>query len=818
MNQGQVVVVFVADKSGYMSGAKDVQARSKQLSQQLDADTQAATDRMSDRFSALGGAIGTALKAGGIAAGVGLAASIKLAGDFEQSLNILKSVTGATGDQMVELSAKARALGQDVALPGVSASDAAQAMTELGKAGLNVNDILAASKGVLSLAKAGQIEVSDAATIASQALNAFKLKGEDATKVADILAAGSNASAASVEGMALGLQQSAAVAGQFGVSLQDTVTALAIFANRGIQGSDAGTSLKTMLIALANPSKEAADLMKKLGIRAFDAKGQFVGLEGLAGSLQKGLKGLTQEQQNAALATIFGTDAFRAAAFLADSAGKSYQDMSKAVGKAGAATDLAAAQNSGFNGALDNLKSTLETIGTDLGTKLLPPLTEFLRVLAANLNPAVDWLIAHGKTLAIVLGSIASAFAVIRVAGFISDLGKAQKTLDLFIGAKNANGIRALGTAFKAVGSGALTATKFIGSLTATVVKNTAVWTANAARVTALAVAQAAVRTATIAWTAAQWLLNAALNANPISLIIIAIAALAAGIALLWANSETFRNIVTGAFNAVWGVIQAVWNWVSQNWPLLLAILTGPIGVAILTIIQNWDTIKQFFANLWGAIRDTATSVWNGLTGFFVGVWNTVSGAVSGAWNGIRNAVAGGVNSVVGFVRSLPGGILSALGNLGALLINAGHDLIIGFVKGMGNASGAVVNKIKDICKGALDAVKSFFGIHSPSRVMEKMGDFWGQGFAGGIKGSVGAIMSAVDTVNGGIIGAFTDPLTPTFAASGNVSMSAEDIWGKGTNGSTSSGDAKVVQNNYLTNGVTVDQVNRSLITQIRRG
>lgn len=1046
MKQGEIVVVFVADKSQFIASANDIEKRNKQLSGSLDDESKAATARMSDRFAGLGAAIGTALKAGAVVAGAGLVASIKLAGDFEQSLNILKSVTGATGGQMTELSAKARTLGQDITLPGVSASDAAQAMTELGKAGLGVNDILAASKGVLSLAKAGQLDVADAATIASQALNAFKLKGTDATKVADILAAGSNASAAGVQDMALGLQQSAAVAGQFGVSLQDTVTALSLFANRGIQGSDAGTSLKTMLIALANPSKQATDLMKKLGFSAFDAQGNFVGLRQLAINLKDSMKGLTQEQQNAALATIFGTDAFRAASFLADSAGKSYDDMSKAVGKAGAATDLAAAQNSGFNGALDNLMSTLETIGTDIGTKLLPPLTALIQQLAGGLQPTVDFIAAHGKTLIAVLAAMATAFAAIRIAGFINDVKNANSALEVFVGAKNANGIKAIGSAAgatkngivamgKAIGSAAgnmatfaadgisgasrtstawvssaastskawvVSSAKTIASMAVTAAQGIArgvsvgaAWVASAAATATNWVATGAKFVATQIWmgieanspalatglrwvasamqTAAAWVVssvqsaaawafmvmsavgsalstaaawvgsaaqsvaawlgakstivtsyiatssaattaaissklawlssaaqsaagwvtarasaigqfvamkaaavgnallssaawvgsatktglawlatnlkmlpffvgwaigavaNAAIataswvagavataaawviaNAAMLGVWGLIIAAIVGAVALVIANWQSISSFFSGIFGAIQSAIGAVVDWVKNNWPLLLGILTGPIGAAIVFITQNWATISQFFSNLWAGIVNVATNIWNGLKGFFAGIWSAISSTVSGAWNGIKNAVVVGINGVVGFVSAMPGNILKALGNLGNLLIDAGKNLTAGLVKGIGNAAGSVIGKIKDICSGALDAVKNFFGIHSPSRVMEKMGDFLGQGFAGGIEGSIGAVLSAVDTVNNGVMGAFNDSLAPSLSASGNVSMSADDIWGSQAN-AKSTPQPQIVQQNYLTNGVTVDQVNRSLTNQLRR-
>lgn len=350
--------------------------------------------------------VGTMAKVGlGIAAVATVAAgvaSVKMAGDFQQSLNVLQSVTGATGGEMSALSAKARELGKDVSLPGISSRDAAGAMTELAKAGLGVNDVLGASKGVLSLAKAGQLEVSDAATIAARALNTFGLSGDQAGKVADLLAAGANSSTASVSDMAQALAQGGAGAKQMGVSVGDTVTALAIFSNAGVNASDAGTSLKTMFQRLAAPTDESSAAMKQLGLNFFDAQGSFIGLSATAGQLQDKLGGLTVEQRNQALAAIFGSDASRVAGILASQGAAGFDKMSAAVNKSGAAADLAAAQNKGFNGALDNLKSTAETLATDLGTKLLPSVTAVVNFLSGNLVPILVGVVAGVAALGVV--------------------------------------------------------------------------------------------------------------------------------------------------------------------------------------------------------------------------------------------------------------------------------------------------------------------------------------------------------------------------------------------------------------------------------
>lgn len=659
-----------------------------------------ATQEM-DRVSAASGKlkkhlepVGSAMKlvgAGALAAGV---ASVKMAGDYEQGLNIFKSVSGATAQQMAMVAAKARELGQDASLPGVSARDAANAMTELSKAGLSVNDTLAASKGVMSLAKAGQIDVADAATIAAQALNAFKLKGSDAGKVADVLANGANASATDIRGLSLGLQQSAAVASQFGVSLEDTVTTLGLFANRGMQGSDAGTSLKTMLISLANPSKKAANLMHELGINAYDASGKFVGMRQLAQNLQNGLKGLSEEQKQQALATIFGTDAFRAAAFLADSAGKSYDDMSKAVGRSGAAMDLAKAQNSGFNGALDNLKSTIETVATDFGQKLLPELTKIIKQLADS--GAIE---AFGNILTAllpVLKMVAAGFAALKLAHVIGWFGQ------LFVKVKEAGSVIA--------GLSTVLRTNPLG-LIITVI---------AALIPLLIDLENRFH---IFSNAVEWIKNA------------------------WNGMvEWFTGIFTGigqALSNVWNAITTAFNNVTaflQNWgPTILAIMFWPFSLLIGPVITFKDQIMAVLNALWSgisagfqavtgfiqAVFQTASAVvmavWSPIAGFFGGVWNQIRGIFSGVGNFFgavfgwaANAASGALNSIIGVASGVYNAIASFFRPIGTVAGNMIGGTIRGVVNGIIGMVQNGLNSFISMINGAAGIINKIPGVHIP--------------------------------------------------------------------------------------------------------
>lgn len=318
--------------------------------------------------------------------------AITSAGDYEQSLNIFRSVSGATATEMDRVSDAARALGNDLTLPGVSSKDAAGAMVELSKAGLSVNDTLAASKGVLALARAGQLDTAEAAEIAANALNAFNLEGTQATRVADLLAAAANASSADVQDLAYGLQMSSASAAAARVPLEDLTTLLAAMSNNGIKGSDAGTSLKTMFSSLTPSTEAARKAMRALNLDFYDAQGNFVGVREMVRQLSASTRELTDEQRSLAVETIFGSDASRAANVLIKEGVQGYDSLSKAVNRSGAASELAAAQNAGFNGAMDALGSSLETVGIKLGSRVLPGLTAVATYVASNVEPAFDAL------------------------------------------------------------------------------------------------------------------------------------------------------------------------------------------------------------------------------------------------------------------------------------------------------------------------------------------------------------------------------------------------------------------------------------------
>lgn len=346
------VVVEGADEA-----KRDIAAVGDEIDRQAKRSTSAAD--MTKRHDAALTKLGTgAMVAGGaLLAGFGLA--VGAAANFDKAMSGVGAVSNASAKDMDRLREAALKAGADTAF---SASEAADAEAELAKAGVSTADILGgALKGSLDLAAAGQISVADAATISAQALNIFQLEGSDTAHVADLLAAGANKSAADVSQLGQALQQGGLLAKQTGLSLEDTVGALSLFADNALIGSDAGTSLKTMLQRLTPQSVEAESKMRELGISAYDAQGQFVGLDKFAGNLRDSLKSLTPEQRNSALATIFGSDAVRGANILYEAGAKGVKEYTKAVNDQGAAGRMAGKQLDNLSGDLEQLRGSLET-------------------------------------------------------------------------------------------------------------------------------------------------------------------------------------------------------------------------------------------------------------------------------------------------------------------------------------------------------------------------------------------------------------------------------------------------------------------------
>jgi TP901 family phage tail tape measure protein len=570
----------------------------------------------------------------GVAGGIGVA--VKQAGDFQENLNVLQSVTGASAKQMKGLRAEAIRLGADLKLPNTSAQDAATTLTELAKGGLSVKAAMAAARGTIQLSTAAQIDNATAADIQARALSAFGLKGRDAGHVADLLAGAANKSTASIQDIALGMKQSAAVWHAGGQDIGNLTAALGEMANAGITGSDAGTSLKTMMQRLnPNTAKSAAEF-KKLGVNVFDAHGNYRDMKDIIGQFHGALSKLNPEQRQHALYTIFGSDAIRAANVVLDGGTKKYDKMRAAVEKSGSAQRLAQAHTKGFNGALQGLISELQTAAINIGTLFLPVMTKWVR----RAGELAGWLSEHPrlmKTILVVVGSLAVAMVTL-TAGYKTYM--AVSRLATFYG------------------------NLFGKSLLWTRIQLAALWV----------------------WeklvTVAQWALNVAMDANIFALVVIAIIALVAALVILYKHSKTFRDIV----DSVWSKLKAVadWivtkftkivpeafkfviNWVKANWIDIVTWILFPFPKLLIKAAQAFglvDKVKAGFHDVLGVIKDWGSSLLQWFGNLPGTLWNKAQKMGVQIKNGFVAGIKGFAGVVAGIIQAAINAPIEAWNNL----------------------------------------------------------------------------------------------------------------------------------------------------------
>ncbi|KAA0742015.1 phage tail tape measure protein [Bacillus sp. AY3-1] len=414
------------------------------------------------------------------AIGRGLKSAVEESMNFEQQMANIKAVSGATGQEMSKLSELAVKYGEDTKYSSV---EAGKGIEELIKAGVSLKDIINGGlEGALNLAAAGELELGEAAEIASTALNAFKKDGLSVTDAANLLAGAANASATDVHELKYGLSAVAAVAAGAGMTFKDTSTALAVFAQNGLKGSDAGTSLKTMLMRLNPSTKEAYNKMKDLGLitynaqagfdflvqngitpasrsvgdietalekyvmktegvkkwndkcettfrelatssaflssKFYDQHGKIQNLENISGILHESMKDLTDQQRSMALETLFGSDAVRGATILFN---EGAQGVNKMYGEMSKVTALETANTkmNTLKGRIEQLSGAFDTMKKTIGDALAPVVSAFV----AGLQHLVDGFNALPgpiqKAIAITGGIVLALTAIATVIGVV---------------------------------------------------------------------------------------------------------------------------------------------------------------------------------------------------------------------------------------------------------------------------------------------------------------------------------------------------------------------------------------------------------------
>lgn len=332
-------------------------------------------------LSKLGSLASTGLKATitAIAAvGSGLAAiagyAVKTGMDFESAMSRVQAISGATEKEFGKLEQQAIDLGASTAY---SATEAAQGMENLASAGFVVEEIIEAMPGMLDLAASSGEDLASSADIAASTLRGFGLEASQAGHVADVLAKNAADTNAAVADTGEAMKYVAPVAHAMGLSIEEVAASVGLLANAGIKGSQAGTTLRGALTRLTNPTSKMRETMDELGLSFFDSEGKMLSLTEMTAELQDKTKGLTDEQKNAALATIFGQEALSGMLALIDAGPEELAALTKGLENCdGAAAAMAETMMDNLKGSVESLSGAVETLGILVYNEMQEPLKE----------------------------------------------------------------------------------------------------------------------------------------------------------------------------------------------------------------------------------------------------------------------------------------------------------------------------------------------------------------------------------------------------------------------------------------------------------
>lgn len=755
----------------------------------------------------------------GIAGGIG--SSITVAADFEGQMSGIQAVLSPTAAEFDALRQKALDLGSSTAY---SASEAAEAIEMLAKNGLDATAILGgAADATLALAAATGGDLAGSADIMTDAMAIFGISVENVGDAINGIAGVTVASKFTIDDYRLALAQAGGVAGSLGVEFDDFNTAIAGISPLFASGSDAGTSFKTMLQRLAPTTGPAKEAMKDLGLFSldagkalefladegiypasdsmddiklalnewasannltnsewdklkdnlstsafFDTNGQMKGMAEISGILQEALSGLSEEEKNVALSTIFGTDAMRAAVGLANLGTEGFNELAASIGGVDASLQ-AETRLDNFNGALEQMRGAAETLQIVIGSALLPILTQLLNDVVtpavnqislfaqaltgsqeamASLSPPLQQVVTVLQSLAQYAGEAASVFGTDGLGASIATFGAGVTELNPVLGRL----IQSMATVVDFLANNWQTAVAVAGGILA------------AALVPALAAGAAAFGAAVVA-------------AAPVIAILAAVGSAAAALKGAWdSNFGGIQKKTAAAMAAVQSVIQSVLGVVmtfwerngaqimataDRTWKQVQAII-GTIAVIVAEVVtrvfgsiakfidEHGATIQRVLDFAWSNIQTTIDLVMNTIQG----IVTTILGIVTGDWETASTGIQQIVDGIYDFVTDTFNNILSLITDLGPdFLKNAkelGQNIIDGVVKAISSGAQSVIDALTGMAQSALDNVKKFLGISSPSRVFAaEVGYPMAQGIAQGILDGLPVVASAIDSLAG---------------------------------------------------------------------
>ena len=679
------------------------------------------------------------------------AGAVKIGADFESQMSRVKAISGATGEEFEQLRQQAIDLGADTAF---SASEAAQGMENLAAAGFTTNEIMGAMPGLLNLAAASGEDLATSSDIAASALRGFGLNAEDAGHVADVLAENANRTNSSVRETGEALKYIAPMARASGISLEETAAAIGIMANAGIQGSQAGTTLRAALARLSKPTDVMSEAMDQLGVSFYDSNGKMKSLADQVDMLKGAMNGMTDEQKNYYLATLYGQEALSGMMVLINEGGDSLRSLSTDYENcAGSAEEAAKIMLDNFLGAIEQLKGSLETFGIQIFSKVSQPLSGLANAATEAVNGMTSAFESGGvlEALNFLLTSIVTGITTfvpqILQKGYemVSQFsqGFAQgfpEALAKFLEFIQGIGNKLTEFAPVFIQKGFEILSNLVSGITQalpTLIEKVPVIISTFANV---------------------------INDNFPTILAKGVQLLGQlGLGIIQAIPTLVSNIPQ-IVSAIVDVVQA-FNWLGLGKNIIKLFANGIKGMVstVASAGKNvYNSIHNAIKNLPTLLRDIGRTA---MTGF--------SNVISTARVAVSNAIKTVANAIVNTVKSIPSKMLSI-----------GKNIVKGLWNGISGMVGWITDKVMGFANSVLGGIKKALGIHSPSRVMrDEVGKYMALGLGVGfekyapiqqIKGSISDIMNEIDDFANFNPISFSDDFNRLSLSGMNYTLSAE--------------------------------------------
>ena len=374
--------------------------------------------KVSDKVDKLGNTLTTSLTVPIVGLGT---AAVVTGNNFEAQMSRVQAIAGATGEELDKLTEQAMQLGAETSF---SATQVAEGMENLASAGFTTEEIMEAMPGLLDLAASSGADLATSSEIAASAIRGFGLEASEAGHVADVFAEAAAKTNAQTEDMGEAMKYIAPVANTMGLSIEEVAAAIGIMSDAGIKGEQAGTTLRGALTRLTKPTDKMIGVMEELGISFYDNEGKMKSLTEMIEMLQDATKDLTDEQEQNALTTLFGTESLSGMVSLINRGSDDLDDMTKSFKKAdGAAEDMADTMLDNTAGSLESLSGAIESAGIAIQKALSPEirkLSEWIQDLVNDFNNlSEEEQLNIIKTVALVAG----------IGPLIKILGTAGKTI-----------------------------------------------------------------------------------------------------------------------------------------------------------------------------------------------------------------------------------------------------------------------------------------------------------------------------------------------------------------------------------------------------